>query len=289
MKRYILLLNICLFILLSYSNSYSQENMNKELFMTYEDSLSIRSVFNNFNSKKELPIGILITEIGKSFLKTPYVAQTLETGQVEVMVVNLRQFDCTTFAENCLAFAQCIKHDQTTIEGFISELKRIRYRSGEFDGYCSRLHYFSEWISDNEQKGLVIRPKDVMKKELPIKVNFMSKHPDSYPALYDNPKFIPLIAEIEENISSQEFSYLPKFEIAENENLLKEGDIVGITTNISGLDVAHVGIITFKNDRVHLLHASSSLKRVVVSDKPLSDFLQAKKSFTGIIVARPIE
>ena len=31
----------------------------------------------------------------------------------------------------------------------------MRYRGGERRGYTSRLHYFSEWISDGERRGLV--------------------------------------------------------------------------------------------------------------------------------------
>ena len=34
-------------------------------------------------------------------------------------------------------------------------LQQIRYRRGRVDGYASRLHYFTDWIRDNEQKGLV--------------------------------------------------------------------------------------------------------------------------------------
>ena len=31
----------------------------------------------------------------------------------------------------------------------------MRYRGGKRRGYASRLHYFSEWISDGAQRGLV--------------------------------------------------------------------------------------------------------------------------------------
>ena len=38
---------------------------------------------------------------------------------------------------------------------FIKNLETIRYRNGVLDGYPSRLHYFTDWIRNNEQKGLV--------------------------------------------------------------------------------------------------------------------------------------
>ena len=31
----------------------------------------------------------------------------------------------------------------------------MRYRGGKRRGYASRLHYFSEWISDGARRGLV--------------------------------------------------------------------------------------------------------------------------------------
>jgi len=31
-------------------------------------------------------------------------------------------------------------------------LKLIRYRQGKINGYSSRLHYFTDWLRDNEQK-----------------------------------------------------------------------------------------------------------------------------------------
>ena len=36
---------------------------------------------------------------------------------------------------------------------FIYNLKRMRYRSGEINGYPSRLHYVSDWIVDNRFRG----------------------------------------------------------------------------------------------------------------------------------------
>ena len=38
---------------------------------------------------------------------------------------------------------------------FGREIERMRYRGGKRRGYASRLHYFSEWISDGARRGLV--------------------------------------------------------------------------------------------------------------------------------------
>ena len=37
------------------------------------------------------------------------------------------------------------------------------------------------------------------------------------------------------------------------------GDIIAITTKMPGLDIAHVGIAEYKEGKLHLLHASSTL------------------------------
>lgn len=64
-----------------------------------------------------------------------------------------------------------------------------------------------------------------------------------------------------------------------------DGDIIAITTNLPGLDVAHVGIAEYINGKLHLLHASSTLGKVVVSEEPLSQMLRNNKSWSGIRVS----
>ena len=67
---------------------------------------------------------------------------------------------------------------------------------------------------------------------------------------------------------------------------IMDGDIIAITTKLPGLDIAHVGIAEYRNGKLHLLHASSTLGKVVVSDTPLSHMLNNNKSWTGIRVVR---
>ena len=70
------------------------------------------------------------------------------------------------------------------------------------------------------------------------------------------------------------------------EEFLHDGDLIALTTNIKNLDVTHMGIVVFKDGRPYLLHASSSLGKVVVSDEPLGDFLRRNRQFTGIRILR---
>ncbi len=71
---------------------------------------------------------------------------SLEKDGDEQLVINLTGLDCTTFLENSLALARCIKKGTTSFEDYLEELQFIRYRDGVIDGYTSRLHYFSDWI-----------------------------------------------------------------------------------------------------------------------------------------------
>ena len=139
----------------------------------------------------EKPIGDVIAEIGKSFIGTDYLAHGLEKDGDEQLVINLTGLDCTTFLENSLVLARCIKKGKTTFKDYEKELQFVRYRDGKIDKYPSRLHYFSDWIYDNVKKGVV---KDVTEEtggeKIKFKINFMSTHPDSYKQLEENSDFL---------------------------------------------------------------------------------------------------
>ena len=116
----------------------------------------------------------------------------------------------------------------------------------------------------------------------------MSAHAESYAALKENPELTAIIAQQEKVISEREIFFLKKENVEANEDKLHEGDLVGLTTNIQGLDVSHTGILVRVNGHIHLLHASSSLGKVVISEEPLTELLTNKKSYTGIVIARPL-
>ena len=110
---------------------------------------------NKLLSYIDLSSGDLIAEIGRLFIHTPYKDQTLESSGTEKLIVNWLAFDCTTFLETTLAFARCIQTRKISHYYFRKNLKLIRYRQGKINGYSSRLHYFVDWIQDNEKKKTV--------------------------------------------------------------------------------------------------------------------------------------
>jgi hypothetical protein len=254
------------------------------------DKAIIKMKLEKFSKDRSLPMGDLVLKIGLDFLNTPYVGKTLDKTKDEKLVINLHQLDCTTFAENCLALARTVKSDKPGIQSFCAELESIRYRGGKMDGYASRLHYFSEWIMDNEARhhveSMAVRMGG---KVLPVNLYIMSKNPQEYHQLINNQDITALIKAIEEQVSSQKFYYIPTEQFESIERLVKDGDIATLTTNIPGIDVSHVGILIKKDGRVYLLHASSSAQKVVVSSEPFAQYLTKSKKTTGVMIARPIE
>ena len=234
----------------------------------------------------EEDFGQTIVAVGKSFLGTPYVAKTLEIGEIETLVVNLHGLDCTTYVENVLAFSLLLKEGKSDFNSFTKELETIRYKNGKLDGYASRLHYFSEWIANNEEKGLL---KDITSeiggKEITKEINFMSSHRELYPFLKDDANYEKIQAS-ENYLNNQSICILPQDKIEASEHLIRSGDIIALTTSINGLDITHTGIASLEKDgRIHLLHASSS-GEVKISELPLVDYLKKVKKNTGIMVAR---
>jgi hypothetical protein len=270
--------------------SFAWQSLAVEPEISKMDQAIIKNKLDRFSKDSSLPLGDLVLKIGLDFLNTPYVAKTLDKTKEEKLVVNLHQLDCTTFAENCLALARTVKSAHPDSKQFCSELERIRYRNGKLDGYASRLHYFSEWILDNEtRKNVQSMAHQMGGKLLPITLNYMSTHPQEYPQLINDPATTAQIKAIEEKVSAQQFFYISTNQFESIEGQVKDGDIVTLTTTIPGIDVSHVGILLKKDGRVYLLHASSSVMKVVVSSEPFSQYLAKSKKTTGVMIARPTE
>lgn len=232
--------------------------------------------------------GDRVAAIGRYFLGIPYVAYTLEAPGPERLQVNLRGLDCTTLVENALAFSRLLMSERQDFETYKSILTNIRYRSGKLDGYPSRLHYASDWLADNIQKGYVSAVQFCsIADTLYPKVSFMSTHPSAYAALKADSTLLPVIVAQEEKINGLSFSYLPKNKVTNEAPTIRNGDIIAISTRLAGLDFSHMGIAVRQNGKVYLLHASSTLKKVVISESTLSAYLAGIKNHSGIVVVQP--
>lgn len=253
-----------------------------------QDTLFFQSLVETvqqYHLENQPPEELLVT-IGKHFLKMPYHGHTLEAPGIEKLQVNFRGVDCTTFMENVVVLTRILKQKNVSFGAYTNELMKIRYRKGQLEAYPSRLHYLSDWFYENEQKGVL---KNITREigGIPFskKIHFMSSHWDKYPALADT-TYRKEIGLIEQEINSRKMFYVPKHEVGKLEKKIQSGDIIGITTGIEGLDLIHVGLAVFVGDRLHLMHASSDAKEVVISEKPLVDYLAGNRLQTGIMVAR---
>ncbi|MHA7864758.1 N-acetylmuramoyl-L-alanine amidase-like domain-containing protein [Flagellimonas marinaquae] len=272
---------IALLVLGSFANA-------QQITCSPEDKSLFEDKITNLKQTKAPSLGDTIALVGQSFLGTPYVEKTLEVGDTETLVINFGGLDCTTFVENVMAFSLMLKDQQSTFDSFTGNLETVRYRNGSLNGYPSRLHYFTEWIRNNEKKGLV---KDITAElggvELEKSINFMGTHRELYPFLANDTNFESMLA-VEKELAKEKLCYLPKDQIESKEQEIKSGDIIALATSIKGLDVTHTGIAIHQPDgRLHLLHASSKNGEVEISELPLADYLKNIKSNIGIIVARP--
>lgn len=227
-----------------------------------------------------LSVILSVLQIGMSYLGTPYVANTLDQNEEETLVIRRDAVDCLTFVEYTLA--------QALGGSFADNLRKIRYRNGIIDGYPSRLHYTSDWIDNGVRQGFLT---DVTARHSPfttvLSLSFMSAHPQLYKQLAGSPENLQRMTGYEKALTGKTVHWLPKDRLPDTGlSWIKNGDIIAITTKVAGLDIAHVGIADYIDGRLHLLHASSTLGKVVVSEKPLRHMLENNKSWTGIRVVR---
>ena len=226
----------------------------------------------------------------KKMLGVPYVAGTLDGNEEEQLVVLVDSLDCTTFVETVLAFCIADKRGERDFEGFKKALTDIRYRDGILDGYTSRLHYFSDWIRNNEKMGFVkectsetacAQPKELW-------LDFMTTHVDSYLPMKKNPELVKVMATHEKNWQGTIVSYIPKekLHLSPEELKIKDGDVLALVTNIKGLDIVHVGFAFWKEGKLHLLHASSSAKKVIEDPKTQYESSKNTKAHIGLRAIR---
>lgn len=244
-----------------------------------------------------LPMGRAMAAVGRSLVGTAYVPGTLEVEGPERLVIGFRGLDCVTFVESTWALAAVVKAgaaerlgDRAAAEAeYERVLRTLRYRNAYIDGYPSRLHYFSEWISDGERKLLV---KDITSELGGVldtePVSFMSSHPDAYRQLAD-PENLEDIREIEARLSLRGRYFIPEDAIAAVADRIEDGDIIAATSTVDGLDVAHTGLALWVDGSLRLMHAPLVGEAVQISDETLAERILRIDGQDGIIVARPSE
>jgi hypothetical protein len=238
----------------------------------------------------ERPIGEVIQVVAERLLGVPYVAHMLDQSPDEELVVSLTGFDCVLYVEKVLALAQAIKTGRDDYASFARNVEALRYRDGRLRDYCSRLHYFSDWMGDNDRRGKV----EVVTAGLtgaagyPGRVTFMSNNRHAYRLLATDDEALACIRGVEADLNTVELTYIPQDRIARAYGQLQAGDVIAITTSVGGLDIAHTGFVyKFPDGRTGFIHASTTGR--VIRNDDLAQYVRGNRSQTGIMVARPLE
>ena len=239
------------------------------------------------NDLHEQPIGAIMQAVGLRFMERPYLTGTLDEPPTEQLVIRFDGFDCVTYVETVLALARGIAVEDYRYASFAERMREQRYRGGAMEGYCSRLHYFSEWVRDNDRRGIV---RDVTAglggQVLGDTLRFMSTHRSAYPRFATNDSLLACIRDMEQTLRGEPIRYVPQDALRSVYDRLQAGDILGLATDIDGLDIAHTGLVYAGADgQIGLLHASTSGGVTVSPD--LQAYVQNIDHQVGILVARP--
>jgi hypothetical protein len=204
------------------------------------------------------------------FIGLEYRESTLigDSSTAEVFVVNLSGVDCFTFVDYIEAMRL-----SDSLGVFLKNLHHTRYRNS-IVSYENRKHFLTDWaeygpatVSDvTEQVG-----SGKVKKILKV-INLKE----------DGTPLLPGIS-----FHQRKINYIPHENI--NETVvakLKTGDYAGIYSDMSGLDVSHVGIIINDGNKAYLRHASSDRRYRKVIDQDLKTYMSGKP---GLIILRPID
>lgn len=228
---------------------------------------------------------------GRAMIGTPYVAHTLE-GDEEILTVNLEELDCTTFIETAMALAYTVGETRRSWRDFVYNLRRMRYRNGEVDGYPSRLHYICDWAVDNIHRGnFRDATRDFPRgNEMSRTIDFMTSNRDKYPALADSANYAR-IRSIESGYRLHRFPYIKTVDLGgkDMKASFHDGDVVALVSSLKNLDVTHMGIVVLQSGEPYLLHASSKNGKVEISDRPLAEFMKRNRQWIGVRVFRLLE
>jgi hypothetical protein len=235
----------------------------------------------------ERPFGEVVQRVAELLIGSTYAAGMLDASNQETLVVGLTSFDCVLFVESVLALSHSIVRGDYAFASYARMVRNLRYRGGDMNGYCSRLHYFTDWIHDNLLASYLEEVASSWAVQYDKTIDFMSRNSSRYPKLNGNRQAVGCIQDVEMSMAGRRLQYLPQDRIRSAYADLQGGDVVAITTNVAGLDVTHTGFVyRGRNGETGLIHASTTGS--VRVDTDLATYIQGNRGQTGIIVARPL-
>jgi hypothetical protein len=208
----------------------------------------------------------------------------------EQLRVELSRFECVTFIESSLAVARCGFRGEPTASCFEREVVASRYRGGAVSDYASRLHYFDDWIDDNEAR-----------KRLRNLTPELGGEPLTRSYFHISSRVLPrsdvskdTLAVLTREVAATEsrLSRVPHLVLSRERaprvlDQLEDGDLVAFVRERSGLLIHHAGFVYRVRGKPRLLHASSYHRRVVLTSDDVASYLLRRPERLGIVVARP--
>jgi len=230
----------------------------------------------------------IIAVLAQKFLGAKYQANLLDKSTDEKLVITLDSFDCIIYVETVLALARQISLNDYKFSTFADNLVNERYLNGEINGYCSRLHYFSDWLEDNQRRRIIDNiTGNLGGIPLTKTLNFMTSNRDKYPQLSDDNNYQCILTR-EKQVNQLPKFYIPTQNIKKVYNKIQAGDIIAIATAIPGLDVTHTGLAIRNADgSIGIIHASPGGEVVIAKD--LKTYAAKIDQAIGIMVARPLD
>ena len=246
---------------------------------------------------RALPLPQRTIRVARELVGTPYVNYSLEVDdRIESPVVNLTGMDCWTYYENALAIARMLRYKPGpyTPQDMLHMVEIERYRNGVCTGsYLSRMHHLEEVFHDNQRRGFASNITSRLPGAVRLRreIHEMTVQWKSYRYLRANPALIEPMGRLEYQVSRLPVYHIPKAKVRAAEAYLQDGDICAITANSDNGYTSHVGLIIRLNGRAYFTHATSDRDkgRMVIIDRPITDYLNGSASHAGIIICRPVD
>ena len=246
--------------------SAEQDSINRVVF---------QQIYDKVAGDVNLPTHDLAIKIAEQFLGTNYVPYTLEHTP-EHLLVYLNQTDCILFVEMCACFALTMKDAHPSYERLLYNTQQMRYRNGIVNGYASRIHYTSEWIKQNEVRGIMREvTHDLGGVEFDEQFYFMTKHRETYYQLMSDRNALAVIRTAEEQLQNDgPYYYLSQEQLRDSAVIsqIQNGDIIAFIDTHPGLDIAHVAWAYEWEGEMHFIHASSIAQHVIVEPRTLAEY-----------------
>ena len=224
------------------------------------------------------PVNEAMPRLAEFFLGSPYLAMSLDQPGLEQLRLDLVSFDCMLFVEQLLAMVSA-----ESFEDFAERTRQLRYRNGEV-GYCTRQHYFHDWVSSAQAQGLLEQApvwSGEATRDLPL--NFMSSHRAQYPALQSQDLFDCIRAREQGRRIKQH--YVPLRDLEAALPSVQSGDIFAVATRVDGLDVSHTGLLVREGSRVDAIHAAPG--RGVMRSRSFARYIRSVPDAIGAVIVRP--